>query len=171
VIFQNGFPYSIGMLICIVIFLEPGYFTAQLHALTDAFPDEPKKLITLKATLRKNIPNYLTGLKDASIPLTNNRAERDIRHVVLKRNVSFGSRNAKGAEHTGILLSCLMSRRGRGRCRSTCWGCERLLPQLLTFLEDVSENRYFRTYFCADQIGHLVAGRIGTSTRRDCSAF
>ena len=91
-----------------------GYFTKKLHSLAAPLPGEPKKLITLKTTLRKNIPKYLTALKDPRIPLTNNRAERDLRHVVLKRNVSFGSRNAKGAEHTGILLSCLMTRKAEG---------------------------------------------------------
>lgn len=90
------------------------YFSHQLQSLTTPFPHEPKKLVTLKTTLLKNVPQYLTCLNDPRIPLTNNRAERDIRHVVLKRKVSFGSRNAKGAEHTGILLSCLMSRLGRG---------------------------------------------------------
>lgn len=90
------------------------YFSAQLRSLAAPFPHEPKKLQTLKATLLKKIPKYLVCLKDPNIPLTNNRAERDLRHVVLKRTVSFGSRNAKGAEHTGILLSCLMSRLGRG---------------------------------------------------------
>lgn len=93
------------------------YFSAQLRDIAVPFPDDPKKLRTLKDTLRKNVPKYLTCLKDPRIPLTNNRAERDLRHVVLKRNVSFGSRNAKGAEHTGILLSCLMSRLGRGTLR------------------------------------------------------
>ena len=91
-----------------------GRFTRKLRSLAAPFPGEPKKLQTLKATLRKNIPKYLTCLKDPRIPLTNNRAERDLRHVVLKRNVSFGSRNAKGAEHTGILLSCLMTRKAEG---------------------------------------------------------
>lgn len=91
-----------------------GYFSKKLRQLTLPLMDEPKKLRTLKETFRANIPKYLTCLKDPRIPLTNNRAERDLRHVVLKRNVSFGSRNAKGAEHTGILLSCLMSRLGRG---------------------------------------------------------
>lgn len=90
------------------------YFTAQLRSLASPLPNEPAKLATLKQTLRKNIPKYLTCLNDSRIPLTNNRAERDLRHVVLKRNVSFGSRNAKGAEHTGILLSCLMTRKAEG---------------------------------------------------------
>lgn len=90
------------------------HFTKKLQSLAAPYAGEPKKLQTLKTTLRKNIPKYLTCLKDPRIPLTNNRAERDLRHVVLKRNVSFGSRNAKGAEHTGILLSCLMTRKAEG---------------------------------------------------------
>jgi hypothetical protein len=93
------------------------HFSKQLQELVLSRADDPKKLRTLKDTFRMNIPKYLTCLRDPQIPLTNNRAERDLRHVVLKRNVSFGSRNAKGAEHTGILLSCLMSRLGRGTLR------------------------------------------------------
>ena len=90
------------------------HFASRLRALTTPFPNEPAKLSTYKATLTKNIPKYLTCLTDARIPLTNNRAERDIRHVVLKRNVSFGSRTPESAKRTGILLSVLMTRKAEG---------------------------------------------------------
>ncbi len=75
--------------------------------------NEPKKMIRLKTTLRKNIPKYLTCLKDPNIPMTNNQAERSLRHLVLKRKISFGSLTKKTADRLAILLSCLMSLKQR----------------------------------------------------------
>jgi transposase len=89
-------------------------FATILTSLSAPFTDEPSKLVTLKTTLLRNIPKYLTCLHDARIPLTNNRAERDLRHLVLKRKVSFGSRNAKGADQMSVLMSCLLTRSAEG---------------------------------------------------------
>jgi transposase len=70
-----------------------------------------KKARTLKTTLVANIPKYLTCLTDPLIPLTNNQAERSLRHLVLKRKVSFGSHSKKTAHCLAVLLSVFMSRR------------------------------------------------------------
>jgi len=67
------------------------------------------KTIRLKTTLRKNVPNYLTCLKDENIPMTNNQAERSLRHLVLKRKISFGSFTKRTVDNLAILLSVLMS--------------------------------------------------------------
>lgn len=72
-----------------------------------------QKMRTLKITLLKNIPKYLLCLTNTLIPLTNNQAERSLRHLVLKRKVSLGSLTKKGAETTAILLSIMMSMRQR----------------------------------------------------------
>lgn len=74
---------------------------------------DPKKLATYKATLRKNIPKYLTCLSDSRIPLTNNQAERSLRHLVLKRKISFGSLTKRTADNLAVLLSVLMSLKQR----------------------------------------------------------
>lgn len=74
---------------------------------------DPKKLIRLKTTLCRNISKYLTCLSDPNIPLTNNQAERSLRHLVLKRKISFGSANKKTAENLAVLLSVTMSLKQR----------------------------------------------------------
>lgn len=76
-------------------------------------PLDPKKLATYKTTLRKNIPEYLTCLSDERIPLTNNQAERSLRHLVLKRKISFGSLTKRTADNLAVLLSVLMSLKQR----------------------------------------------------------
>ena len=88
-------------------------FTRKLISLSAIKPDDPKKLIRVKTTLHRNIPNYLTCLSDPRIPLTNNQAERSLRHLVLKRKISFGSLTKRTAENLAILLSILLSLKQR----------------------------------------------------------
>lgn len=88
-------------------------FQGRLYKLSETKSDEPKKLIRIKTTLRKNISLYLTCLKDSRIPLTNNLAERSLRHLVLKRKISFGSFSKQTAEYLAVLLSVMMSFRQR----------------------------------------------------------
>jgi transposase len=88
-------------------------FAERLARLSTIRPNDPKKLIRIKTTLAKNIPNYLTCLSDPEIPLTNNQAERSLRHLVLKRKISFGSLTKRTAEHLAILLSVLLSLKQR----------------------------------------------------------
>lgn len=74
---------------------------------------DPDKLIRYKTTLSKNISQYLTCLSDSRIPLTNNLAERSLRHLVLKRKISFGSLTKKTADNLAILMSVLLSLKQR----------------------------------------------------------
>jgi transposase len=66
---------------------------------------DPKKMITLKKTFLKNTENYLLCIKEEDVPMTNNKAERSIRPIVMKRKISFGSRTDKGAYIISIILS------------------------------------------------------------------
>ena len=88
-------------------------YTKRLTALAVITVQDCAKLIRLKTTLARNIPQYLTGLTNPLIPLTNNQSERSLRHLVLKRKISFGSFCKRTAENLAILLSVLMSRRQR----------------------------------------------------------
>lgn len=88
-------------------------FAQKLANLSAIKPNDPKKLIHIKTTLRRNAPNYLTCLSDPRIPLTNNQAERSLRHLVLKRKISFGSLTKGTAENLAILLSILLSLKQR----------------------------------------------------------
>lgn len=88
-------------------------FVEKFTKLSIISPLDPKKLATYKTTLRKNIPQYLTCLSDTRIPLTNNQAERSLRHLVLKRKISFGSLTKRTADNLAVLLSVLMSLKQR----------------------------------------------------------
>jgi transposase len=54
-------------------------------------------------------------LSDPEIGITNNLAERQLRHAVLWRRASFGSQSARGAELVAALLTVVMTRRKQGR--------------------------------------------------------
>lgn len=86
------------------------YFYNKLTKLSKPDSSDFKKLKTIKETLAKNKEKYLTCLLFPNkIPLDNNKAERGLRHMVLKRNISHGSKTEKGAEITSILASVLLS--------------------------------------------------------------
>lgn len=89
------------------------HYTKRLTQLATITPLDCKKLIRIKTTLSKNILKYLTCLDNPLIPLTNNQSERSLRHLVLKRKVSFGSFCKRTAENLAVLLSVLMSRKQR----------------------------------------------------------
>lgn len=70
---------------------------------------DPTPLVRIKTSLRKNKDKYFTFLNHPGIPLDNNKAERALRHLVIKRRISFGSKTQKGAETTSILASVILS--------------------------------------------------------------
>lgn len=90
-----------------------GEFSKRLSDFSKIKTREPKKMTRFKTTLCKNIDKYLTCLQDPCIPMTNNQAERALRHLVIKRRISFGSLTKKTANNLAILLSVLMSLRQR----------------------------------------------------------
>jgi transposase len=83
-------------------------FHGEITDLCQPHAADPKKLATLKATFLDNIERYLLCVREPGIPMTNNKAERSIRPLVIKRKLSFGSKTQKGADVMSILLSvCL----------------------------------------------------------------
>ena len=76
---------------------------AESHAL------DPTPLSKIKTALRKNKEKYFTFLNHPGIPVDNNKAERTLRHLVIKRRTSFGSKTQRGAETTSILASVILS--------------------------------------------------------------
>ena len=85
----------------------------ELEILFDAVSVEtdhdPEKLKTLKQTLKERKKPYFTFFMFPWLPLDNNKAERAIKKVVLKRKKSFGSRSQKGADVLSILYSVIFS--------------------------------------------------------------
>ena len=79
---------------------------------------DPAKLVRIKTQVMKRSAQYLTCLKYPNVASDNNAAERSLRHLVLKRKISFGSFSERTAETTAILCSMLLSYRQRGTLRS-----------------------------------------------------
>lgn len=70
---------------------------------------DPPALATLKRTFVRNREKYLLCLRMPGVPMTNNKAERSIRCLVIKRLLSFGSRSQKGAQAMETILSVLLT--------------------------------------------------------------
>ncbi len=66
---------------------------------------EPDKLTRLKAQLLRAGKDRLFVCLAKNTPCDNNRAERDLRQLVLKRKRSFGSQTEKGAKALATILS------------------------------------------------------------------
>lgn len=66
---------------------------------------EPDKLRKLKAQLIRAGKDRLFVCLPKDTPCDNNRAERDLRQLVLKRKQSFGSKTEKGAQALATVLS------------------------------------------------------------------
>ena len=83
------------------------HFTERFSLASTIHPHDPPPLIRIKKRLRENISKYLTCLSFPDIPLTNNIAEQSLRHLVIKRRISFGSATQKGARVLSILMTVL----------------------------------------------------------------
>jgi transposase len=66
---------------------------------------EPQKLTRLKAQLLRAGKDRLFTCLQKDTPCDNNRAERDLRQLVLKRKRSFGSKTQRGAKSFATVLS------------------------------------------------------------------
>jgi transposase len=66
---------------------------------------EPQKLTRLKAQLLRVGKDRLFICLPENTPCDNNRAERDLRQLVLKRKRSFGSKTERGAQALATVLS------------------------------------------------------------------
>lgn len=89
------------------------YIKTKLKRLFDSLSQphslDPTPLTRIKASLQKNKEKYFTFLNHPGIPIDNNKAERALRHLVIKRKTSFGSKTQRGAETTSILASVILS--------------------------------------------------------------
>lgn len=77
--------------------------------------NDPTKLKTVKETMKKDIEKYFVCIANPNIPPDNNKAERSLRHLVIKRKKSFGSKTQKGADIMSVLYSVVMSLWNRGK--------------------------------------------------------
>lgn len=95
---------------------------ARLTAFAIPHRLDPAKLSRVKLQIGARTENYLTCLVYPNVASDNNAAERSLRHLVLKRKISFGSFSLRTAETTAILLSVLMSWKRRGELRGYLMG-------------------------------------------------
>lgn len=86
-------------------------FQTVFNQISESHSLDPTPLSKLKISLRKNKEKYFTFLEHVGIPIDNNKAERALRHLVIKRKTSFGSKTQRGAETTSILASVILSLR------------------------------------------------------------
>lgn len=84
-------------------------FASRIASLMLPSSSDPPKLSTLKKTFQENTEQYLLCVTTPGVPMTNNQAERRLRHLVIKRLLSFGSRTQKGAQTIETLLSVLLT--------------------------------------------------------------
>ncbi|MFZ1248877.1 MAG: IS66 family transposase [Candidatus Saccharimonadales bacterium] len=79
---------------------------SRVQALANQLPpSEPDKLKRLKAQILRAGQVRLFVCLTADTPCDNNRAERDLRPLVLKRKRSFGSKTERGAKALATVLS------------------------------------------------------------------
>lgn len=76
---------------------------------------DPKKLANLKIGMLQYQESLFICLTVEGIPADNNRAERDIRKLVMKRKKSLGVKTTKGARTMEVLLSICWSLYNRDR--------------------------------------------------------
>lgn len=70
---------------------------------------DPSKLISIKKRLLEQIECYFVCIAEPGVPPDNNKAERILRHLVIKRKKSFGSKTPRGADIMSTLYSVVMS--------------------------------------------------------------
>lgn len=81
----------------------------KFEELTKIHKDDPKKLVNYKNTLSKYKEKYFVCILIPWIPADNNKAERSLRHLVLKRKNCNGSINENSARYMSINYSVLLS--------------------------------------------------------------
>lgn len=90
-------------------------FEIRIEKLCKINPADPKKLATIKQTFLERRTAYLTCVREDQVPMTNNKAERALRPLVIKRKLSFGHKTQKGADIMSILMSV---------CFTLWWKCQ-----------------------------------------------
>jgi hypothetical protein len=82
---------------------------SRFDEVTASHPLDPQKLATHKQTLRENRECYFVCITSPHIPCDNNKAERGLRHLVMKRRMACGSRTQRGADMMSVLYTVLLS--------------------------------------------------------------
>ena len=84
-------------------------YVKRFRAISVINEDDPAKLKTYKETLKQNEKKYFVFIDVKGVPMDNNQAERRLRHVVMKRKISLGSKTGKGAEMLEKIYSVVLT--------------------------------------------------------------
>jgi len=85
---------------------------AQIQTLAQA-PAQHPGIQKIQNLFREKAPRLYHWAKNPAIPADNNRAERELRPLVIARKISFGSQSEQGAQTREILMSVLHTLRKR----------------------------------------------------------
>jgi transposase len=94
---------------------QAGKLLEQTQRLCQPHHLDPKKLVDLKAGILEYQDCLFICLTIDGIPADNNKAERALRKLVIKRKKSFGVKTMKGARTMEVLLSVCQSLYNRDR--------------------------------------------------------
>lgn len=78
-------------------------------SITKPTENDPEKLEAIKKSLARDKDKYFTFFNVPILPLDNNKAERALRKLVIKRKKSFGSQSQKGANMLSVLYSVILT--------------------------------------------------------------
>jgi hypothetical protein len=84
-------------------------FKKKFDTIVTLHPFDPLKLRKIKIRLKAQKDYYFIYLEEKGIPMDNNKAKRALKHLVLKRKNSYGSKTQARADKMGILYSVLLS--------------------------------------------------------------
>ena len=77
-------------------------------------PADPPPQRTLCQRIEKHLPDLFVFVEDPAVPSTNNAAERSLRHLVVSRKISGGTRSAAGSTTKMRLASLFGTWRAQG---------------------------------------------------------
>jgi len=83
-------------------------FTRDLRRLC-TLPAAIARVDTFRQRILIDLPHLFTFLTTPNVPPTNNFAEQSIRHIVIFRKTSFGTRSAQGSKTLATLASLVLS--------------------------------------------------------------
>ncbi len=84
----------------------------QIEAVTAA-PAQHPGIQKIQDVFREKAGRLYHWAKDRAVPADNNRAERELRPLVIARKISFGSQSEAGARTREVLMSVLHTLRKR----------------------------------------------------------
>lgn len=93
---------------------KEAYFKEKLKKVSEAYVTQEVVMSVLCSRIMKFLPELFTFVRFPDVESDNNRSERGVRHLVLARKISGGTRSAKGSNIRSVLGSLFGTWRLRG---------------------------------------------------------